>query len=124
MMLVLMSILHLILLICRMLSHCLSLAVLVGTQSAAEQVTYKKMSYGLANNTEINLTNHVALHKKAIETLKDHTEKTSEERNTLSKLAYPLNLVMLARRALYAVNKRETLPMIESCLSDSAINYL
>jgi hypothetical protein len=100
------------------------LAVLVSTRSAAEQLAYNRMSYGLANNTEINLTNHVALHKKAIETLKDHTEKTSEERNSLSKLAYPLNLVMLARRALYAANNREIPPMVESCLSDSTINYL
>jgi hypothetical protein len=102
----------------------LDLAVVVKTRTVAEQLAYKKMSYGLANDTEINLTNHVALHNKAIETLKNHTEKTSEERNSLSRLAYPLNLVMLARRALYATNNGKAAPMVESCSRDSTINYL
>ena len=102
----------------------LDLAGLIKTLSAAEQLAYKKLSYGLASDTEINLTNHVVLHQQAIEQLKDHTEKTSNERNLLSKLKYPLNLVMLARRALYAANDGELAPMVEACSRDSIINYL
>ena len=82
------------------------------------------MSIGLADDINIDLTNHVILHKQAMEKLKGHTENTSVERNRLSGLEYPLNLVMLARRALYKENTKNVGTKDQFCASDSVTNYL
>jgi hypothetical protein len=99
-----------------------TLSKLINSLSDAEQSAYKKMSLGLATDTDINLTNYVSLHKQAIEKLKEHTESTSTERNKLSGLKYPLNLVILARRALYAQKHEQH--ALESCSTDTFANYL
>ena len=101
-----------------------NLASLVKKLSSAEQLAYKRLSYSLASDIKINLTNYVALHKQAVEKLKDHTEETSVDRNRLGGLEYPLNLVILARRALYAVTNKDLEPMVEACSNDSVVNYL
>lgn len=101
-----------------------NLASLIKQLSRAEQLAYKKLSDGVASEIKINLTNHVSLHKQAIETLKGHTEASSKDRNRLSGLEYPLNLVILARRAFYAANNTEFEPMTKACSSDSIISYL
>ena len=100
------------------------LSLLIKSLSNAEQLAYKKMSIGLADDINIDLTNHVILHKQAMEKLKGHTENTSVERNRLSGLEYPLNLVMLARRALYKENTKNVGTKDQFCASDSVTNYL
>jgi len=59
------------------------------------------MRKGLSDDLALNLSNHVELHKLAIEHLDGHTEETSQKRNQRAGLGYHLNLVLLARRALY-----------------------
>jgi hypothetical protein len=100
------------------------LSLLIKSLSNAEQLAYKKMSADLSDDIRIDLTNHVILHKQAMEKLKDHTENTSIERNRLSGLEYPLNLVMLARRALYKENNKKVGTKAQFCTSDSVTNYL
>jgi hypothetical protein len=98
------------------------LSKLIKGLSAAEQSAYRKMTIGISKDTDINLTNYVSLHKQAIETLREHTESTSTKRNKLSGLEYPLNLVILARRALYAQVQQSK--ALEYCNTDSVANYL
>jgi len=102
----------------------LNLSAYIKKLSRAEQLAYEKLSDGLPSDVEINLRNYVSLHKQAIEKLKDHTEGKSVDRNLLSELEYPLNLVILARRALYASFGEELDPVVEACANDSMTNYL
>ena len=99
-----------------------NLSLLIANLSDAEQLAYHQLTSELATETIIHLSNHVELHKQAVEKLKEHTESTSLERNRLSELNYPLNLVVLARRAFYS--KTSNPQPLTACASDSVANYL
>lgn len=74
---------------------------LKGLLSPQEQYALNNMADGLSGETKIDLTDHVAQHKSAIKALEGKTELSSVKRNKVTALNYPLNLVILARRALY-----------------------
>ncbi len=88
------------------------------------QQALKYMSRGLKRELQLNLHNYVKLHKEAIKQLEDHTEASSEQRNKLSNLPYHLNLVMLARRALYLKQGNGFSHDLISCSKQALGKYL
>lgn len=83
--------------------------------STEEQAALKVMSTGLTPKTEIELKGYVKQHQAAIAALQGKTELSSAKRNALIDLAYPLNLVILARRALYSSLNTSIDEQLQSC---------
>ena len=78
-----------------------ALRTLVERLPAAERAAFESLSAGLADDITIGLTDHVTLNQQALDALDGATETSSESRNANAGLPYPLNLVGLARRAVY-----------------------
>src|SRR5690606_38315727 len=92
--------------------------------SSEEQLAFHTMRTGLNDEFEINLFNHVALHKEAIDHLDDHAEESSQKRNQLSGLGYHLNLVLLARRALYVQSNQKLDGLSVTCGEQPMAEYV
>ncbi len=92
--------------------------------SPEENYAVHKMANDLPDDTQINLTDYVSMHKAAIEALKGKTELPSVERNEITALKYPLNLVMLARRALYKKMNGSIPEDLEACESRGITEFV
>ncbi len=92
--------------------------------SMEAQQALNHMSRGLKIDLQLNLHNYIKLHKQAIKQLEKYTEASSTQRNKLSNLPYHLNLVMLARRALYLEQGNEFSHELIACSKQALEKYL
>lgn len=92
--------------------------------STDENYALRTLAADLSDNTIIDLKDHVARHKSAIDLLKGKTELSSTQRNEITALDYPLNLVMLVRRAIFAEQEVPFSKSLETCENGSIAGFI